>query len=253
MDRPLRTHNFVCRIALQVEQSGKIAVFDRRVCRVCDHRFGAIGDPKSGSFEHGKVVCPVTDRERRTWRQSARPAEFIERCTFRRSTENRFDDPAGQASINHLENVRPVLMKTCPFSDNACKARKAAGDQRAIGPICSHRRDQFFGAPGEADSFVDDVADNTSLEPGEPAHALAKGGLKVQFATHRAFCHGPDGTSNTGHVGQFIDAFLLDDRRIHIRDQQRLAPVIAAYDGIDVNRHAGHRRAQALHDFVHIH
>ena len=67
-------------------------------------------------------------------------------------------------------------------------------------------------------------------QPGEQAQALAQGGLERQFATHGALGDGGDLWLQVEDVGHLVDAFLLDDGRVHVGDQQPLAPFGGRYD-----------------------
>jgi hypothetical protein len=77
----------------------------------------------------------------------------------------------------------------------------------------------------------------------QQAHPFPQRGLEVQLAIHR-----PRG--DVGHmradprlVGQFVDAFLPDHRRIHVGDQQPLLPPPGA-----LHHHVDAQRLQAVPD-----
>ncbi len=55
-------------------------------------------------------------------------------------------------------------------------------------------------------------------------NALAQGFFEFDLAVHGAGGNARDEIAKSGHVGQFVDAFLLDHGGIHVGDQHLLAP-----------------------------
>ncbi len=54
-------------------------------------------------------------------------------------------------------------------------------------------------------------------------HALPQGGLEGQFAPHGALGDGGDLGPEPGEIRQLVDTFLVDDRGVHVGQQQALA------------------------------
>ena len=56
----------------------------------------------------------------------------------------------------------------------------------------------------------------------EQADPFAQGALEFDLAAHRALGDRGDMRADADRGGEFVDAFLPDQRRIHVGDQQAL-------------------------------
>ena len=65
----------------------------------------------------------------------------------------------------------------------------------------------------------------SGVQPGEQRHPLLKRFREVQLALHRQLGDRGDLRLEAGIISQLVDAFLADDRRIHVGDQQPFAAV----------------------------
>ncbi len=59
-------------------------------------------------------------------------------------------------------------------------------------------------------------------QAGKQRDALAQRRREGNLAPHRPLGDGGDALADSGEGGKFVDAFLTDQRRIHIRDQEAL-------------------------------
>ena len=59
-------------------------------------------------------------------------------------------------------------------------------------------------------------------QAGQQGDALAQRRLESDLAAHGALGDGGDVVADAGESGEFVDAFLADQRRIHVGDQQPL-------------------------------
>ena len=71
-----------------------------------------------------------------------------------------------------------------------------------------------------------------------------KRALERNLAAHRALGYGGDMGADAGRRGEFVDAFLADQRRIHVGDQQPLGARRRRLDDDVAARFRGHRRQQ---------
>ena len=96
----------------------------------------------------------------------------------------------------------------------------------AIGPVRPHRLRQRPRAAIQRDP-VGSTSSITAPAGRQQRDALAQGRLEGDLAAH-----GPLGDrgdrSRARRSGKFVDAFLADQRRIHVGDQQALAALRAA-------------------------
>ena len=74
-----------------------------------------------------------------------------------------------------------------------------------------------------------------SSRPARSRVSLPQRTGEIQFALHRPLGDARHLFLETGIIGELVDAFLADDRRIHVRDEQPLPP---RFLGLDDNVHA---------------
>ena len=110
--------------------------------------------------------------------------------------------------------------------------------------MLAHGGDQRAAARRKRDVLFDHVVDRLDRQALEQRHPLAQRRLEGNIAAHRALGDGRDLLLQSGIVGQFVEAFLADHGRIHVGEQQRLAPINRGLHH-DVDGHA-ERAAQAV-------
>ena len=85
------------------------------------------------------------------------------------------------------------------------------------------------------------------VEPGEQPHALAQRAGEIELALHRALGDPRDLVLEPGIIGELVDAFLADDGRIHVGDEQPLpARLVGLDDDIDARRAPSSAQRAAL-------
>ena len=89
-------------------------------------------------------------------------------------------------------------------------------------PLCAHGGEQAFGAGIEPHAFGIGAFQRIERQTLQHAHPLAQRRLEFQLAAHGAFGDGGDPGLEARHVGQFVQAFDIDDGGIHVGDQQLL-------------------------------
>ena len=87
-----------------------------------------------------------------------------------------------------------------------------------------HGGEQRAAARCQRDTLCDDLFHGRNRQPLEQRDALAQRGLERDFAAHRAFGDRRDVRLQPDIVRKLVDALLLDDGRIHVGDEQPLAP-----------------------------
>ena len=119
-----------------------------------------------------------------------------------------------------IERVGVVGVETGGLGDPAGEEAEAAGDQDALDAPGVHRVGHLAGTLGQPDAAVIDLLQRGFRQPLEHADPLAERGLEIKFAAHRPFGDGGDLILDADGVSQFVDAFVFDDRGVHVRDQQ---------------------------------
>ena len=108
------------------------------------------------------------------------------------------------------------------------------------------------------------MIDHALVQPLEQGDAGVERGLEIELAAHRLLGHRGDLGLEAGIIGELVDAFDRDHRRIHVGDEQLPAPALARLDDhVDAGdqaferlrgRREGRRRAamsQALPSSTH--
>ena len=117
-----------------------------------------------------------------------------------------------------------MFVKPKPICNGRREGRKPSRYKRGIGPICLHSSQKNGAARHKVNALFQNMADHRDIEALEQAHTFAKRAFEIQFAIHRAGGNLGHARANTRLGGQFINAFLADHGRIHIRQQHFLAP-----------------------------
>ena len=102
---------------------------------------------------------------------------------------------------------------------------------RSIGP---HGLNQHTSARRQGNSIGDHAQDGGAVEALEKSHTLAQRRFEGDFAAHGAFGDRGDLGPLADFGGEFVDTFLTDHGRIHVGQQELLAPPLCPlHDNID--------------------
>jgi tRNA dimethylallyltransferase len=233
----------LARDPLRVEERGEVGVVDARVRAGCDLRLGAVGDAKAGGLQHREVVGAVADGQRIAKRKAHSGGDVPQGAELGVMAEDRLDDFAGQLAVNDRELVGAVLVGANPRRDRAGELAKAArhdDDARSAGP---HRPRKRARAGVEPDAVSQHIADDARRQAGEQRDALAQRRLERDLAPHRALGDRGDAIPHAGICRELVDAFLADQRRIHVGDQEALQAMRRGLHN-DVDRLSGERRLE---------
>ena len=90
-------------------------------------------------------------------------------------------------------------------------------------PTRAHRADQRHRARHQPDALGEAAFDHRLVQALEQRDARVERGFEIELAAHRALGDRGDLRLDAGIVGELVDAFDGDHRRIHVGDEQRLA------------------------------
>ena len=176
-----------------------------------------------------------------------RPAQQApQSLEFGVGAENGLGHPAGEAAVFDLQFIGLVLVEAGLRRDAGGEVRKAARNQRRVRAARTHGLHESPGSGIEEDAALVRLGQGVGRQPGQHRRALAQRGHEVDVAAHRALGDPRDLGATTGEVGDLVDAFDADDGRVHVRDQEPLAPPSGvlddAIDGCALERPAHHGR-----------
>jgi hypothetical protein len=138
-----------------------------------------------------------------------------------------------------LEPVGDRAVKADPLGDRlgeACETTRHEDRGRATR---AHRLHQRHRARHERDAFREAALDHGLVEPFQQRHPRIERALEIELAAHRRFGDRRDLRLDPGIIGELVDAFDGDHRRIHISDEQLLlAPLDRLNDDIDAVEYA---------------
>ena len=138
-----------------------------------------------------------------------------------------------------------MLIRAEPRRDGASELRKATRNNRDIGAARAHGLDQGPRSRRQDDAGRQHARDDAFGQAGQKGDALAQRRLEGDFAAHGALGDGGDRRADARFGGEFVDAFLADQRRVHIGDEQFLGAPLHGLDD-DVDRIAKRQRAQVF-------
>ncbi len=100
---------------------------------------------------------------------------------------------------------------------------EAARDEGGVSAVGPHRAHQGLRAGVDLDAVADALEQRRwqAREQGDPAFER---GREVEFTAHRARGDRGDLVTEPRDVGQLVDQLVGDDRRLHVGDEQLLAP-----------------------------
>ncbi len=127
-----------------------------------------------------------------------------------------------------------LVLKPAMAAIFSAKAVKPPENEDGRRPVRPHRPDQRPGAGVQRDALGDHLVDGVGGQAGEQRDPLAQRRLELDLAAHGALGDRRDLRLQAGEVGELVKAFLTDDGRIHVGDEEAFPAV-----------------ADALHDNVH--
>ncbi len=196
---------------------------DDRIGERRDPRFAAIGDAEAGGFDHRDIVGAVADRQGLARRKPHFGTGIEQRGPFRRGIDDRGHDAPTEAVAGERKPIGPHGVKSETPGHRLGKKREAARDEQRAGAGGRHRADQRFGPGARLHAFVEAAPDIAHGQAGEQGDARAQGAGEIGLAAHGGFGHLGHLRPAADEVGELVDAFDRDHRRIHVGDEQPLA------------------------------
>ncbi len=97
---------------------------------------------------------------------------------------------------------------------------EATGYEAGFPAVCLQTPNQCLSSVSEAYALIQYPLKHRDIKPFEQFDALGEGGREIKLALHRHLGNSGDFFFHADEVGNFIDAFVLNQRRIHIHQQQ---------------------------------
>ena len=126
---------------------------------------------------------------------------------------------AGQGAVDDFEFVGDPVVQAQVLGDGPEDLVEAAGHHghRMAGGL--ERRHELGGALAQLHLGADGL-DDVGRQPGEHRHPGVEALGEVQFPAHGGLGHGRHFLALAGVGGQQFDDFLLDQRGVHVHDQE---------------------------------
>lgn len=183
---------------------------------------GSKSDPETRFLDHQPVIRAIADREDVTLPKTELLTRLYQRVAFRHRVDDRVTNLAAQLSAREYQSVCLDPVETDGTCNRFCKRQEAAGYEKTGRTARAHGLDQRLSARGNLDPFIKTTPQDPFVEAREKANSLPQCARKIQFALHRPLRDSGDLLLEASEIGEFVDAFLADDRRIHVSDQQPL-------------------------------
>ena len=198
-----------------------------------DGGLGVKGDAEPRFFQHREIVGAVADGQRLLRRQTEFIAQRKQHGALAGAPEDRLMQRPGQAAPFDRERVAVVPIEAGEVSDMSGEQGEAARRQRGRGTMRPHGADQVGGAGLQRDP-VDHPRRGRDIESSQESDTFAKRGIERDLAAHRALRDGRHRRSHAGGLRELVDAFLVDDRRIHVGDEEAFAAMRSGlHDHVD--------------------
>ena len=197
-----------------------------------DGRLGVEGNAEAGGADHEKIVGAIADRHCLGGSEIALDEELVEPAQFGVLAEDRLRDGAGQHIALELQRVCQELIETDAPGEVLGKEGEAARHQRGVCAVRLHGVDEGAAAGGKGDALATHRFDGGAAQALEQGDAQTEGAFELDLAAHRLCGDFGNLRLDPERIGKLVDAFLLDHGRIHVGNEQLLAPV--------GERHAGH-------------
>ena len=188
----------------------------------CDRWFGVQRHARARQRQHPQIVRPISHGQdlRGGYPQPCR--DIHQSLHLGLFAQNGQRDLSGQSALCHQQRVGPVLIKPQDGRDLGGKGCEPARHQGTVSPLRLHRGKQGLAARHQRDAVTDHMVDDLGIQPFQQPNPFDKRCFKIQFPIHRPRRNARHQRTHARLVGQFVDAFLLDHGRIHIRQQQPL-------------------------------
>ena len=210
------------RIALGVEQGREVVLLDPRVGRGGRRGLGAIGDTEPGRLKHRNVVGAVADGQGLGRDSSPRAGDGVEHgVLLALGADDRLRDGAGRAGPSVTSWLAATGRSRSSSPTGSAKRVKPPETSRVKAP-CARIVRTRARARHQPDPFLAAAVDHRLVEPREQGDPRVERRLEVELAAHRLLGDRGHLGLDPGIIGQLVDAFDRDHRRIHVGGEQLL-------------------------------
>ena len=201
---------------------------------------GAKSDAEPGFLDHHLVIRAIADSQH-IGRIEAKPIARFDR-EFACERPSTIGSPTSPDSLPPAKMRRLALTRSKPtmLRDRLGEGQKAPGYEQAARTACTHGLDQGPSAIGQMHALHETSMQFALVETGEQANPFPQGAGKIQLALHGALGDPRDLVLEARIIGELVDAFLADDGRIHVGDEQ-IASSAAPLAGRRCRRRRAHR------------
>jgi len=203
---------------------------DAGVRRFRDDGLGVKGDAEASFLDHAEIVRAVPDRQRVVGRELALLAQGDERLDLGAAAENGLSHFPRKSVVREEKRVRAVEIEADRFRDAFGEEGKAARDERAGRAMRAHGRGERAAPRRLDDALAIDLFQRGERQALEQSDTLLQRRLEGDLAAHRALGDRGDLRLDAEFGGELVDAFLLDDRRVHVGDEELLLAVARRLD-----------------------
>ena len=145
--------------------------------------------------------------------------QFLQQFGLALGIDDRLDRHTSHLAIHHFQLVGEHIVDTQARLHLAGKVGKPTGQDGSLVTQALELGEQVFRAFGQAQRGAD-LVQHAHIQALEQRHALLETGAEVQLATHGAFGDRRHLLTYASRLGQLVDDFGLDQRRIHVEYRQ---------------------------------
>ncbi len=196
---------------------------DDRIGEGRDPRLAAIGDAEAGGFDHRDVIGAVADRQGLVPCDAGFGTKVEKSRPLRRGIDDRGRNASAEAVSDEREAIGPHRVKAEARGHRLGKKREAARDEQRARPRGRHRADQRLGPGARLHAFVEAAPDVAQRQSGEQGDTRAQGAGEIDLAAHGGFGHPRHFRLAADEIGELVDAFDGDHRRVHVGNEQPFA------------------------------
>ncbi len=203
-----------------------------------DDGLGMKGDAEAGGADHVEIVGAIADGKSRGQRNFVEGGEGLKAAELGLAADDRIADGAGEHLAIDFEDIGHGFVEADALADVVGKEGEAARNQRGEGAVRLHGLHEGTAAGGIGNAFAAHFFHALHRQALEQGDAGAQRRLEIELAIHGAGGDGGDFVLDADGIGELVDALLLDHGRIHVGDEQLLAPIGERHEG-DIDGPAG--------------
>ncbi|RMN53866.1 hypothetical protein ALQ58_05440 [Pseudomonas syringae pv. apii] len=215
-----------------------------------DQRLGTERNTQPGNGQHRQVIGTVADCDGLLQTQAFLVRKFAQQVSLALSIDDRLDGHAGDFAIDHFQFVGIHVIDAQLRLQLFGEISEATGQDRGLVTQPFELGEQRFSAFGQPQRSADFIQ-HADVQPLEQRQTLLEALAEIQFAAHCPLGNLGNLLADACGLGQLVDHFGLDQRRVHVEHRQ--TPVAAEQrilleGDIDIQL-LGHGEELGLHGF----